>query len=44
MTTQAEIDILAAKEIPSQRLLIEGTWVEGEGEALPVHSPIDGGN
>ena len=43
MTTQADIDALAAQAIPPQRLLIEGTWVEGEGEVLPVHSPIDGG-
>lgn len=39
---QATIDRLAAKPVPHQRLLIGGDWVEGEGEPVPVISPING--
>ena len=39
---QATIDRWAITPIPPQRLLIGGAWVEGEDEALPVLSPIDG--
>jgi gamma-glutamyl-gamma-aminobutyraldehyde dehydrogenase len=39
---QATIDRLAAKPVPAQRLLIGGEWLEGQGEPVPVLSPIDG--
>jgi gamma-glutamyl-gamma-aminobutyraldehyde dehydrogenase len=38
---QALIDRLAAAPVAAGRLLIEGRWVDGAGEA-PVLSPIDG--
>jgi gamma-glutamyl-gamma-aminobutyraldehyde dehydrogenase len=39
---QARIDALAQTTIAPQKLLIDGAWQEGEGESLPVLSPIDG--
>ena len=39
---QATIDQLAALPVPPCRLLIEGAWVEGQGGAHDVLSPIDG--
>lgn len=39
---QATIDRLAATPIAPARLLINGEWTEGEGEPMPVLSPIDG--
>lgn len=39
---QTTIDQLAATPIPPQRLLIGGQWLAGEGEPMPVLSPIDG--
>lgn len=41
-TEQSAIDLLAETPIPPQRLLIGGKWVTGEGEPMPVLSPIDG--
>ena len=41
-TEQSAIDLLAETPIPPQRLLIGGEWVTGEGEPMPVLSPIDG--
>ncbi len=42
MATQADIDRLAALPVTAGKLLIEGTWAEGQGAPLPVLSPIDG--
>ena len=39
---QTEIDILAARDLAEGRLLIDGTWVEGQDAPTPVLSPIDG--
>lgn len=39
---QARIDTLSAAPVPPGRLLIGGEWVGGEGDPLPVLSPIDG--
>jgi 4-(gamma-glutamylamino)butanal dehydrogenase len=41
MPSQAEIDTLAARPVPAQKLLIEGKWQDGNGES-DVVSPIDG--
>ncbi|GGW41298.1 aldehyde dehydrogenase [Gemmobacter lanyuensis] len=40
--TQSEIDSLAQRALPEGRLLIDGTWVEGQDAPTPVQSPIDG--
>ena len=40
--TQAKIDTIAARPVPPARLLINGVWVEGEGGAAAVLSPING--
>lgn len=42
MVTQTEIDRLSAAPVAARQLLIEGAWVDGAGESLPVLSPIDG--
>ena len=39
---QAAIDDLAALPLAAGKLLIDGQWQSGEGEDLPVLSPIDG--
>jgi 4-(gamma-glutamylamino)butanal dehydrogenase len=39
---QPTIDRLAAAPVPHARLLINGTWVEGEDAPLEVLSPING--
>jgi gamma-glutamyl-gamma-aminobutyraldehyde dehydrogenase len=39
---QASIDHLAAQPVPKGRLLIDGTWADGQGGETPVISPIDG--
>ena len=39
---QNDIDILAARDLAEGRLLIDGTWVEGQDAPTPVLSPIDG--
>jgi gamma-glutamyl-gamma-aminobutyraldehyde dehydrogenase len=39
---QARIDTLSAAPVPPGQLLIGGAWVGGEGDPLPVLSPIDG--
>ena len=38
---QATIDRLASAPVAAGKLLIDGHWVQGEGE-MPVLSPIDG--
>jgi len=40
--TQAEIDRLASAPVAPQKLLIDGTWVEGQGGETVVLSPING--
>ncbi|MBL9046126.1 MAG: aldehyde dehydrogenase family protein [Tabrizicola sp.] len=40
--TQADIDTLAQKPVPPQKLMIDGIWREGQGGETPVLSPIDG--
>ncbi|WP_051294322.1 aldehyde dehydrogenase [Gemmobacter nectariphilus] len=42
MVTQTEIDRLSAAPVTARPLLIEGAWVDGTGDPLPVLSPIDG--
>lgn len=42
MPSQSEIDRLATAPVPAMRLLIDGAWVSGAAEPLPVLSPIDG--
>ena len=42
MAIQANIDALRKTDVPAQRLLIDGTWQKGSGEALEIYSPIDG--
>ena len=39
---QAIITQLAAQPVPKGRLLIGGRWCEGQGQDVPVISPIDG--
>ena len=40
--TQADIDRLAAAPVPPQKLLIDGTWQDGQGGETTVLSPING--
>lgn len=40
--TQSEIDSLADASVPAQKLLIDGAWIDGQDEPLPVYSPVDG--
>ena len=40
---QATIDRLAANPVPKGRLLIGGTWTDGQDGEIPVISPINGG-
>lgn len=42
MATQDQIDRLAALPVTAGKLLIEGAWTDGQGDPLPVLSPIDG--
>lgn len=42
MPTQSDIDTLALAPVAKGRLLIGGDWVQGEGDDMPVLSPIDG--
>ena len=42
MPSQSDIDRLATAPVPAMRLLIDGAWVSGAAEPLPVLSPIDG--
>lgn len=39
---QATIDRLASQPVPRGRLLIDGAWLDGQGDEIPVVSPIDG--
>lgn len=39
---QPTIDRLAAEKLHPARLFIDGEWVEGQGEPLPVVSPVNG--
>ena len=42
MVTQDRIDAIRYDVIPPQKLLIDGTWQEGAGEPINVHSPLNG--
>lgn len=42
MTTQSEIDALRDAPVARARLLIGGTWCEGEAGESTVHSPLNG--